>query len=411
MVAGAWRRCLALLLPKIMLEHRRLVGSLKAGIVSALLLVPNVALAGAKDKPATVLANDAMQTEYTGTHFKKAEQKLKKAITLCGASACAYDVVGRLHRDLAIVYIAGLKQSGKGKAELKKALEANPDLTLDNDYATPEVRKAFKAAGGKEPKADEEPEEAPPPVKKKKEEEDCEPGSDGCDKEPNKEETEAPSAPSKFSKNWLSVHFDQDFLLYSAKDNVCASYANNRRETDQYACFQSGRQFGYAPGEDIRVGAGNHVSGGVGRATSRILVGFDRLLSSNFSLGLRLGFAFGGGPTTIAGAKFMPFHGELRANYWFGSNPFESSGVRPYVSLSGGVAEVDGHVLVEYYNAANAKGTLDTWRKTGKGFAGLGFGVMIPIGSSGIIPEVRAKEMLGSSAPAFDLALGYAYGF
>ncbi|MEO6600184.1 MAG: hypothetical protein ABIQ16_09955 [Polyangiaceae bacterium] len=390
-----------------MLEHHRLVGRLKAGFVSAVLLVPSVALAGAKDKAATALANDAMQSEYAGTHFKKAEQKLKKAITLCGASACAYDVVGRLHRDLAIVYIAGLKQNGKGKAELKRALEANPDLTLDNDFATPEVRKAFKAAGGKEPKADEEPEDAVPA---KKTDDDCEPGSEGCDKEPKKAD-DAPSAPSKFPKNWLSVHFDQDFLIYSAKDNVCASNAAGRAEVEQYACFQGGSQFGYAPGQDIAPGAGNHVSGGVGRATSRILIGFDRLLSSNVSLGLRLGFAFGGGPTTIAGAKFLPFSGELRANYWFGSDPFESSGLRPYLSLSGGVAEVDGHVAVEYYNPAGTKGTLDTWRKTGKGFAGLGFGLMIPIGSSGIIPEVRVKQMLGSSATAFDLALGYAYGF
>jgi len=390
-----------------MLEHRRLVGRLKATAVGFLVLVPSVALAGAKDAPATKLANDAMQTDYAGTHFKKAEQKLKKAITLCGASACAYDVVGRLHRDLAIVYIAGLKQKGKGKAELKKALEANPDLPLDNDFATPEVRQAFKAAGGKE-KVDEEP-EASPTAKK---DDDCEPGSEGCDKEPKKEDAE-PAAPSKFPKNWLSVHFDQDFLLYSAKDNVCASYAAGRAEADQYACFQAGTQFGHASGQDIVPGAGNHVSGGVGRATSRILVGFDRLLSSNVSLGLRLGFAFGGGPTTIAGAKFMPFHGELRANYWFGTDPFESSGLRPYVSLSGGLAEVDGHVSVEYYKSAdaNSKATLDAWRKTGKGFAGLGFGVMIPIGSSGIIPEVRAKAMLGSAAPAFDLALGYAFGF
>lgn len=383
------------------------MGKSWAGVLSVLLLVPSIALAGSKDTPATKLANDAMQTDYAGTHFKKAEQKLKKAITLCGASACAYDVVGRLHRDLAIVYIAGLKQKGKGNAELKKALEANPDLPLDNDFATPEVRKAFKAAGGKEPKVDEEP-EAPARVKK---DDDCEPGSEGCDKEQKKEKEEEPAAPSKFPKNWLSVHFDQDFLLYSGAENVCASYGAGRREADQYACFQGGRQFGYAAGQDIAPGPGNRISGGVGRATSRILVGFDRLLSSNLSLGLRLGFAFGGGPTTLAGAKFLPFHGEVRANYWFGTDPFESSGLRPYVSLSGGLAEVDGRVSVEYYDSANAKGSLDAWRKTGKGFAGLGLGVMIPIGSSGIIPEVRAKAMLGSVAPAFDLALGYAYGF
>ena len=41
-----------------------------------------------------------------------------------------------------------------------------------------------------------------------------------------------------------------------------------------------------------------------------------------------------------------------------------------------------------------------------------GFGTMIPFaGNSGIVPEVRAMEMLGASALAFDIALGYAYGF
>ncbi len=379
------------------------------------MLAPSVTLAAPKDKSATALANEAMQTDYVGTKFKKAEQKLKKAITQCGPSACAYDVVGRLHRDLATVYIAGMNQGAKGKAEMKKAVQANPDLQLDNDFATPEVRKAFKAAGGKEPKsADDEPEE--PAKESKKKDEDCEPGSDGCDKpEENdkKDEAKKPeeSAPSKFSKNWLSIHFEQDFLIYSGKNDVCASKMEGRAEVPNYACFQSGHQFGYADGENITPGVGNHVSGGVGRATSRVLVGFDRLLGSNVSLGLRVGFAFGGGPTPNTGAKFLPAHGELRLNYWFGTDPFQSSSLRPYVSLSGGVAEVDGHVLVEYYNAAGQKGTLDAWRKSGKGFAGLGLGMMIPIGSSGIIPEVRAMQMFGSPATGFDLALGYAYGF
>ena len=383
--------------------------------MSASLLVSSVALAATKDKPATALANDAMQADYTGTHFKKAEQKLKKAVALCGASACSYDVVGRLHRDLATVYIAGLHQNAKGKAELKMAVEANPDLQLDNDFATPELRKAFKVAGGKEPKAaEEEPEEEPPHAAKKeqkKSDEDCEPGSDGCEKEAKEAEPAAPAAPSKYKKNWLSLHFEQDFLVYSGKNDVCASFADNRAEAANYTCFQ-GSQFGYQDGQSIAPGTGNRVSGGVGRATTRILLGFDRLLSSNVSLGVRLGYAFGGSPAPRTGSKFFPFHAELRANYWFGTDPFESSGVRPYVSLSGGLAEVDGHVVVEYYPVGNPnKGTLDAWRKTGKGFAGLGFGMMIPIGGSGIIPEVRAMQLFGSPGTAFDLALGYAYGF
>jgi len=430
--------------PKIMLEHRRLVGLLTrfatparftGPLVGLLVLMPSVALAGPKDSPATKLANQAMQTDYVGTQFKKAEQKLKKALQICGSSGCSYDVVGRLHRDLATVYIGGMNQVAKGKAELKLALAANPNLQLDNDLATPELKKAFKAAGGHGPKsADDDKEKDKNDADDKDEKPDldgkkdapCTPGSEGCASEESSaaEPTPAAGDSSARHKNWLSVHFEQDFLVYSATNDVCATTPANFTgappqypEAPQYACFQAGQQYGYKPGESILPQVGNRVAGGVGLSTSRILLGFDRLLGENFSVGARVGFAFGGGPATNTGAKFLPLHLELRGNYWFGSDPFASGGVRPYVGLSVGLAELDGHVSVEYYQDQagkdnNDKGTLDAWRKTGKGFAGLGLGLMIPVaGSSGIVPEVRVMEMLGATSLAFDAALGYAYGF
>jgi hypothetical protein len=381
----------------IMFEHRRLAGCLSAGSAALLCLLPHTALAGSKDSAATRLDTRAMQTDYLATDFKKAEEKLKKAIASCGKSACSSELVARLHRDLATVYIAGTKQVPKGKAELKLALAADPDLELDKDLTTPELRKAFLAAGGHVKAAEEsKPAEAEAPAPEEN------------DKPDEAKKAEAPEAASKGQKNWLSLHFEQDFLLYPARDDVCASNANATVEAPEYTCFQAGSRFGYTPGQDIRPGVGNHVASGVGVATSRVLLGFDRLIGSNVSVGARAGFAFRGGP----GSKFLPFHGEVRANYWFGTDPFESSGLRPYLSLSAGVAEVDGQVLVEYYDPTGKKGSLAAWRVTGKGFAGLGFGMMIPFaGNSGIIPEVRAMEMLGASALAFDLSLGYAYGF
>jgi hypothetical protein len=385
----------ARLLSKIMFEHRRLVGCLKAQLVAFSLLCPSLALAGSKDSAATKLDNRAMQTDYLATDFKKAEEKLKKALAACGKSACSSELVARLHRDLATVYIAGTKQVPKGKSELKLALAADPDLQLDKDLTTPELRKAFLAAGGhiNEDKPAEE-----------------EPASDDSDKkeEAPAPEAEAAEAPSKGQRNWLSVHFEQDFLVYPARDNVCASNQSGVGEAPQYACFKDGSRFGYAMGEDIQPGPGNHVASGVGVATSRVLLGFDRLVSSNVSVGARAGFAFRGGP----GGTFMPFHGELRANYWFGSDPFESAGLRPYLSLSAGIAEIEGNVMVQYYTPTGDKASLAAWRATGKGFAGLGLGTMIPFaGSSGIVPEMRVMEMLGASALALDVALGYAYGF
>src|SRR6478735_3036154 len=131
-----------------MLESRSLLNGLNGLLLACTLIVPNVALAASKDKAARQLQEQAMQTDYAETNFKKAEQKLKKAITQCGSAGCSNQVVGELHRDLATVYIAGLKQSAKGKTELKHALHANPDLQLDEDFATPELRKIFKELGG-----------------------------------------------------------------------------------------------------------------------------------------------------------------------------------------------------------------------------------------------------------------------
>jgi len=382
-----------------MLEYRALFGRLNGLVLGLSLLAPSVALAAAKDKAASQLQREAMQTDYAATNFKKAEQKLKKAIAQCGASGCSSQVLGDLHRDLATVYIAGLKQSAKGKTELKRALKANPDLELDENYATVEVRKVFRELGGHEaqPADDEKSDEE----KEKAKDEPCESGSDGCSEEAVAND-EAHAA-DKGAKNWLSLHFQQDLLFYSAQDQVCPSSVTGSPGAPNYSCFPSGAQ-------DIAAGPGNALSTGLGRATSRILIGFDRLLGSNLSLGLRLGYAFGGRPPSVD--KFLPFHLELRANYWFGSAPFESSGLRPYVSLSGGLAEVDGRVEVEYYDSAGSKRTLDAWRKTGTGFAGLAFGILVPFaGDNGIVPELRAMQMFGASGTVLAASLGYARGF
>ncbi|HKO52250.1 MAG TPA: hypothetical protein VJV79_31295 [Polyangiaceae bacterium] len=387
-----------------MLKSRFIAGCLNGLVLTLALAVPSVALAAAtKDKAASALQKEAMQTEYAETNFKKAEQKLKKAIAQCGASNCSSRVVGELHRDLATVYIAGLKQGAKGKAEMKQALRANPDLQLDEDFATPELRKVFKEQGGHEPKEAEEEEEKPAKAAKKASD-DCESGSESClEEEPEKADD---SAPSKGAKSWLSLHFQQDLLLFSGQDQVCGSTVTGAPPAPNYSCFENGAAFD----GNAAAGPGNQVSGGIGRATTRLLIGFDRVLGSNLSLGLRLGYAFGGRPA--GESKFFPFHAEIRANYWFGAAPFESSGLRPYVSLSGGLAEVDGRVSVEYYDPAGNKSTVDAWRKTGKGFAGLGFGVMIPFaGDNGIVPELRAMQLFGASGTVFDISIGYARGF
>jgi hypothetical protein len=132
--------------------------------------------------------------------------------------------------------------------------------------------------------------------------------------------------------------------------------------------------------------------------------------------GLRVGFAFGGGPpagrdvvyddtghivrVVAEGQSFVPYHLEARGSYWFGTNPLGRKGIRPYVHLGGGLAQVDASVAVSVKDcalvgargspaySACAKGTappngtglrsveLDAWKKLGQGFATLGGGLV-----------------------------------
>src|SRR6478609_8904126 len=106
MVPHRQRPTSARILCRIMLEFRSFANCLNGLVFGLLLLAPNVAQAATKDKAARLLQTEAMQTDYAETNFKKAEQKLKKALNQCGASACSSPVVAELHRDLATVYIA-----------------------------------------------------------------------------------------------------------------------------------------------------------------------------------------------------------------------------------------------------------------------------------------------------------------
>jgi hypothetical protein len=205
--------------------------------------------------------------------------------------------------------------------------------------------------------------------------------------------------------NWLSLGLQQYLLLHSATKPVCYG--------DAYTCYGVGGGEYTGPIYDQ---AGNEAAGGFGLATTRILAGFDRLFLGNILAGARIGIAFGGAPTGSSGDKFLPLHLEARGAYFFGHQPFQRGGFRPFAALGFGVAEVDAHISVEYYtDAASAqagnKGILDAWRKTGKTFVAPSFGSAFAFATaSAITAELRLSLMLGESAFAPALAIGYAHG-
>ena len=239
-----------------------------------------------------------------------------------------------------------------------------------------------------------------------------EPAAEAAPTPPPEPEPE-PQGP-RVQKNWFTLGVQQEMLLYTPVSGVCDSEDVNGTDYPghpQYSCRDAN---GIYDG-DVYSGAGNEIQGGLGLATTRILVGFDRVLIDRMTIGGRIGYAFGGAPTVVGSGTFNPFHAELRSAFFFGQKPFERMSFRPYASLGVGVGEVDGKVSVDFFvdkpgYDQGERGQLDAWRKTGIGFAALGFGAGYPVGPLMPTLELRGLMMFGEPAFAMALAGNIAYG-
>ena len=375
---------------------RNSLSSLGAFVALALYVFP--ASAEPQDREASALAKEAMDSDYLGTQFQDAEQKLQQALKTCGKHGCSARVRAQLHLALATVYIAGLKKNDKGHREMQAAVAADPSVQLDPDFSTPEVQKAYAAAGGIEQSGEAN-------AGKPKRDDDDE--DEGESKTTSATEKPGSADGDRTARNWFSASFQLDMLSYKETTGVCSGAA-------QYQCFLQGESYGGS----IYQGSGNQLQGGLGFATKRLLVGYERVFGDNITAGAKLGFAFGGSPkaTDGGGTAFLPLHAELRGSYWFGNAPFASAGLRGYAGLAAGLAEVDGHVSVEYYETAagysrDAKGKLDAWRKTGTTFVSAHVGVAYAFSKDQqAILELRLLEMLGETALGGALTVGYGFG-
>jgi hypothetical protein len=240
---------------------------------------------------------------------------------------------------------------------------------------------------------------------------------------------------AKYNKNWIGLHFAQDIAIMGGT-NVCGLDA---RTNQGYACYESGSSDTPYNGYPYP-GAG--IASGAVVATQRLLLSFDHAFTGNLTIGARVGFAFGGGPPAgkagvndeggpSAGTKFLPFHGELRAQYWFGKDALAKKGLRPYVHVGGGIAQVDGKVKVKvsdcspltdpaFGQCTNGQNPgvpvpqkeLDAWRKMGQGFVTIGGGAMYAFKENiGAQLNVNLMYMLPTSGPVIQPSLGVVYGF
>jgi hypothetical protein len=417
--------------------------------VLANVLVPQSAWAAAQDAEAQELADQAIFTDYLQLDFKAAEKKLRQAIALCEKGSCSPTVQAQVYRDLAVIYITGMKRTDDGRNLLVKALRLDPRMALDADLTTPDLIRVFEEAQErveKEPEEEEEapaPEPAPAPKSKSKAKPleptpeepseaappagsmdedasaDCPPDFPGCEAIPDKtEDAESDDGDTDLGvANWLSVGLQQDFLMFAGESGVCGT-----ERPAELSCFRAGDEF-RDPSVAFTAGDAGEVAGGFRPATTRLLIGYDRVLFlPNLSFGVRLGYAIGGGPAEPNGAAFVPFHAEVRGSYSFSS--IEIGKIRPYAMVGGGLAQIDSSVTTELVDRSPTgqipvdeqgqprASRVTVWKKTGTTFAALGGGAMYPLSDhGGITAELKAVLLFPSSGTSVSLQAGYSHGF
>lgn len=242
-------------------------------------------------------------------------------------------------------------------------------------------------------------------------------------------DSSGPSGP--FKKNWLGVHAAYDLAIVGGSD-VCSQ---NSQDKEGFACFYKGTEDQYR--FDPQPGVANKISTGVAPATARVMLSFDRVLSSNITVGARVGYAFNGGPPAGKNkdVKFLPYHAELRVQYWLGKDVFAKKGLRPYVGAEGGLAQIDAKLPVTVRDCANGNKTstgdptfynackagqpgaqgapldLDAYKKLGQSFIGLNGGAMYALSpNGGFLLNLNLMQMLPTSGQVIEPSIGYVMG-
>ncbi len=202
----------------------------------------------------------------------------------------------------------------------------------------------------------------------------------------------AKKAKGDFQRLWVGLDGEIDLVFLGAERNLCTS-------AGVWACSVTG-----ADGQryDVTSSAGDgkirglaesagKTDGGMAVATKRTLLSLDYFTTESLSIGLRLGWAFGGNPTKSD--AFVPFHAEGRVQYFIATGIF-----RPFFLFNVGFGQFDApvpNVIVKPQDPAQANACLDgavlpcdpvdnavlkgvtAHRRVGPGFAGVGLGVWV----------------------------------
>lgn len=380
----------------------------------------------AKDKPERA-ADRAMNELFSSAQFEEAKASLEQTIAEC--DRCSKHTLAVLHADLAIVLITGLRDSGRGAAEMRAARAQDPALTLDPAFITNEVQAAFDAAAGGKPSPlekevvlEDEPEQRPKPKRHHVEEEeeapepDCTSNSDCHDGAACKAGVCVMPPPHHDRSAWLSVGLIQDFSFVSGTDLCTLTSQVNSGST----CLRaSGGQYHGTP-----------ITGQAGKLGLTPSTGPTRLtlatyfaLSTQVSGGFRVGYAIAGAaPPPDGGKKFLPIHAEVQLAYWLSRRALSNERVGTFIEASTGIAQTVGNGSATIHENQTVPPplsqldnpptqTLDIYQNSGLGFIGAGAGFFIPFSAgSALIADLRLSAFLPTAGFAIGLGAGMAFG-
>jgi hypothetical protein len=213
---------------------------------------------------------------------------------------------------------------------------------------------------------------------------DCPPDFPGCEsKDSGTKHDEAKT--KSYKKNWLSLGIQQDFLIVGGQKGVCDGARG-------YACFTSNDVYydSYLPaasGESREVASERR---GSWSATTSCLPATGR--------SVRAGCVRRGRRRPAARISSPPRRG--RVAYWFDRTPFEHAGVRPYVQVSGGIAQIDTKIATRRSTWTLGRPRTSTPGASRTGFASIGSGLGYAIGSQHVLlAELRLMQMISVPPP------------
>jgi len=216
-----------------------------------------------------------------------------------------------------------------------------------------------------------------------------------------------------YPRHFLGLHVAQDLMVVGGK-NACDPSMGQASEN--FACFYAGTENPFfnaiEPNSDT-------INSTLSIATTRVLLSYDFAVMPRLTIGLRGGYAFGGGPPAgkspapdgsvggSGGTAFMPWHLELRSSYFF--TPLSRRDTwHGFAGVGLGLAQVDAkarHAVVDCEVFAGGQDNaaqlvsyeecrqglhpeafpnteLDAWKKTGQGFAAVHVGALMSLSDS-----------------------------